>query len=117
MAPPLVTQEEVFGVLSVDSYQAHADSPEDTQGKVLDANHKACQLLQRDKSGLVGRDVGALANDLRPQFEQSLAHWRAGQQLVFGVDLPVAPERVLPVDFRTKCIDYGETDERVNRDA
>ena len=49
--------------------------------------------------------------------EGSFPHWRAGQVVVFEVDLPVAPGRVLPAEFRTKCTDYDKTDERVNRDA
>lgn len=153
---PLMTQDEVFGVLTVDSRQARAYSQEDaqvvttfahqaaialtnarlierrqaaelryarlfedntdmliildTKGKVLDVNRKACQALYRDKESLVGLDVGALAANLRTRFEEAFPRWQAGQEVVFEVDLPVVLERVIPLEFRTKCIDYGGAD-------
>ncbi|GAB4544335.1 MAG: ATP-binding protein [Anaerolineae bacterium] len=153
---PLMTQDEVFGVLTVDSRQARAYTQEDAQvvttfahqaaialtnarlieqlqaaelrysrlfedntdmliildtsGKVLDANRKACQMLNRDKESLVGRDVGTLAADLRTRFEETFPLWQAGQEIVFEVDLPVALDHIIPVEFRTKRIDYGGAD-------
>jgi NtrC-family two-component system sensor histidine kinase KinB len=153
---PLMTQDEVFGVLTVDSRRARAYTQEDAQvvatfahqaaialtnarlveqlqaaelryarlfedntdmllifgtdGKVLDANRKACQTLHRDKESLVGLDVGALAANLATRFEEVFPLWRSGQEVVFEVDLPVALEHVVPVEFQTKCIDYGGAD-------
>lgn len=82
----------------------------DNEGKVLDANRKACEVLQRDKESLIGTDVSALDAELRAQFDNLLADWCAGQEIVFEADLPVASERVMPVEFRTKRIDYGQAD-------
>lgn len=79
----------------------------DCEGRVLDANRKACELLCRDKTSLLGLDVEALESGLRTRFDESLASWRAGQEVVFEVDLQVSPERVVPVEFRTKRTDYG----------
>lgn len=150
---PLMTQDEVFGVLTVDSCQPRAYTQEDAQvvttfahqaaialanarlveqlqsaemryarlfedstdmvlifdleGRVLDANRKACGLLHRDKTSLVGLDVGALEAGLRARFDTSLSTWRAGQEVVFEVELPVITGRAVPVEFRTKRTDYG----------
>jgi len=82
----------------------------DCEGKVLDANHKACEALNRDKESLLGTYIGSLDNGLRAQFDSSLPDWCTGQEIVFEADLRVAPERVVPVEFRTKRIDYGTTD-------
>jgi PAS domain S-box-containing protein len=150
---PLMTQEGVFGVLTVGHCQPCAYIQEDAQvvatfahqaaialanarlveqlqaaearyarlfedntdmilifdceGRVLDANRKACELLCRDKTSLLGLDVEALETSLRTRFDESLASWRAGQEVVFEVDLQVSPERVVPVEFRTKRTDYS----------
>jgi signal transduction histidine kinase len=82
----------------------------DTGGKVLDANRKASEALHRDKETLVGIEVGALDNELSTRFENSLPTWCDGQEIVFEVDLQATPERVIPVEFRTKHIDYGGAD-------
>jgi PAS domain S-box-containing protein len=82
----------------------------DTGGKVLDANHTACETLNCDKESLLGMDVGALGTEPRARFEQSLAKWCTGQEVVFEIDLTSTPERVIPVEFRTKLIDYGGAD-------
>jgi PAS domain S-box-containing protein len=79
----------------------------DNEGKVLDANRKACEALHRDRKSLIGTDVSALDAELRTRFDSWLPGWCAGQEIVFEVDLPVAPERLIPVEFRTKHIDYG----------
>lgn len=153
---PLMTQEEVFGVLTVDSRQPRAYTQEDAQvvttfahqaaialanahlveqlqaaemryarlfedstdmilifdleGRVLDANRKACELLRQEKSALVNLDVEALESSLRTRFADSLPSWRAGQEVVFEVELPVTPGRVIPVEFRTKRTDYDGAD-------
>jgi len=77
---------------------------------VLDANRKACEALHRDKKSLIGMDVIALDAKLRTKFDNLLPDWYAGQEIVFEVDLPVAAERVIPMEFRTKRIDYGKAD-------
>jgi PAS domain S-box-containing protein len=82
----------------------------DTGGKVLDANRKASEALHRDKETLVGIEVGALDNELSTRFIDSLPTWCDGQEIVFEVDLQATPERVIPVEFRTKHIDYGGAD-------
>jgi NtrC-family two-component system sensor histidine kinase KinB len=82
----------------------------DNDGKVLDANHKACEALHRDRESLIGSYVSALDDELHTQFDTSLPGWRAGQEIVFEVDLPVTPERITPVEFRTRRIDYGGAD-------
>lgn len=153
---PLMTPDEVFGVLAVDSCKPRAYAEEDAQvvatfasqaaialsnarlveqlqaaemryarlfedstdmilifdleGRVLDANLKACQLLERDKESLVGFDVGGLESSLRTQFLDSLSGWRTGQEVVFEIELPVPSGRVIPVEFRTKRIDYDGAD-------
>jgi NtrC-family two-component system sensor histidine kinase KinB len=150
---PLVTQDEVVGVLAVDSHQPHAYTDEDAQvvsafahqaaialsnahlveqlqaaetryarlfedntdilfifdseGRLLDANRKACEVLERDKSSLVGSDVGSLAAALRGEFDNARPCWQAGDEVVFEIDLPVASGRVVPIEFQTKRIDYG----------
>jgi len=150
---PLMTPEEVFGVLAVGNRQARAYAQEDAQvvttfahhaaialtnarlveqlqaaemryarlfedstdlilifdleGRVLDANCKACEVLQRNKSALVGMDVGALEVSLRARFAEALSSWCAGQEVVLEVELPVAPGRAIPIEFRTKHTDYG----------
>jgi PAS domain S-box-containing protein len=153
---PLMTQEDVFGVLTVNSHQPCTYTQEDAQvvttfahqaaialanahlveqlqaaearyarlfedstdmififdceGRVLDANRKACELLRRDKTSLVGLDVEALQPGLRTRFEDLLPGWRTGQEIVFEVELPVTPEHAIPVEFRTKRTDYGGPD-------
>ncbi len=82
----------------------------DYEGKVLDANHKACKALLQDKESLIGTDVSALDDNLRTRFDSSLPGWCAGQEIVFEADLPVTPDRFMPVEFRTKRIDYGRAD-------
>jgi NtrC-family two-component system sensor histidine kinase KinB len=82
----------------------------DYEGKVLDANHKACEALLQDKESLIGTDVSALDDNLRTRFDSSLPGWCAGQEIVFEADLPVTPDRLIPVEFRTKRIDYGRAD-------
>jgi NtrC-family two-component system sensor histidine kinase KinB len=82
----------------------------DSQGRVLDANHKACAALHRDRESLIGSYVSALDDELHIRFNSSLPGWRAGREIVFEVDLPVTPERITPVEFRTRRIDYGGTD-------
>jgi PAS domain S-box-containing protein len=82
----------------------------DTEGKVLDANRKAAEVLHRDKETLIGLEVGALDNQLSTRFKDSLPTWHEGQEIVFEIDLQVTPERVIPVEFRTTHIDYGGTD-------
>jgi NtrC-family two-component system sensor histidine kinase KinB len=153
---PLMTQEAVFGVLTVDSRRPRAYTQEDAQvvstfahqaaialanahlieqlqaaearyarlfedstdmilifdleGRVLDANRKACELLHLDKNSILGLDVGALEGGLRARFDAALPDWHAGQEVVFEVELPVAAEGVIPVEFRTKHTDYGGAD-------
>ncbi len=67
-------------------------------------------MLHRDRESLIGTDVSALGAELRTQFDNLLPEWCAGQEIVFEVDLPVASERVIPMEFRTKRIDYGRAD-------
>jgi NtrC-family two-component system sensor histidine kinase KinB len=153
---PLVTQEEVFGVLTVDSRQPRAYTEEDAQvvatfahqaaialanarlidqlqaaevryarlfedstdmilifdleGRVLDANRKTCELLHFDKNSMLGLDVGALEAGLRARFDAALPDWRAGKEVVFEGELPVATGDVIPVEFRTKHTDFGGAD-------
>lgn len=150
---PLMTSDEVFGVLAVGSRQARAYAQEDAQvvttfahqaatalanarlveqlqaaemryarlfedstdlilifdleGRLLDANRKACELLQRDKELLIGLDVGALEISLRDRFAASLSSWLAGQEVIFEIELQPAQGRSIPVEFRTKRTDYG----------
>ncbi len=153
---PLTTQEAVFGILTVDSYQPCAYTQEDAQvvatfahqaaialtnarlieqlqaaevryarlfedstdmivifdleGRVLDANRKACELLHLDKDSMLGLDVGALEAGLRARFDDMLPDWCAGQEVVFEVELPVTTGGVISVEFRTKRTDYGGAD-------
>jgi PAS domain S-box-containing protein len=80
----------------------------DYQGRVLEANRKACELLCREKTSLVGLDVAEIETSLRARFNDSLSHWHAGQEKVFEVDVLVSPGHVVSVEFRTKCTDYGK---------
>jgi PAS domain S-box-containing protein len=82
----------------------------DGKGQVLDANHKACEALHRDRDFLIGSNISALDDELHTRFESSLPGWRAGQKIVFEVDLAVTPERTIPVEFGTRRIDYGGAD-------
>ncbi len=150
---PLITKEDVLGVLVVNSSQPSVYTPEDAQvvtafaqqaaialanahmveqlqaaearyarlfedstdvifildfdGRLLDANRKASELLGCNKTALVGCDVASLQADLRSRFEDALPAWRSGQETVFEVDLLVAPGRVIPLEFCAKRVDYG----------
>jgi NtrC-family two-component system sensor histidine kinase KinB len=153
---PLITKEDVLGVLVVNSSRPGVYTPEDAQvattfahqaaialanarmveqlqaaearyarlfedstdiiliidldGRVLDANHKACELLGCDKTVLVDCDVADLQADLRTCFEDALPAWSNGQETVFEVDLLTAPGRVIPLEFCAKLVDYGSAD-------
>jgi len=153
---PLMTQEEVFGLLAVDSRQPRAYTQEDAQvvtafahqaaialanarlverlqaaearyarlfedstdmilifdpeGRILDANRKACEMLHRDKASLIGLGVEALEPGLRARFDEAIPGWQTGHEIVFEVDLPVTPGHLVPIEFRTKRTEYGGTD-------
>ncbi len=79
----------------------------DPEGRMLDANRKACEVLQRDKRSLVGMDIGSLAASLRVRFGDAYPRWQAGEEISFEVDLPIASGGVVPIEFQTKRIDYG----------
>jgi PAS domain S-box-containing protein len=153
---PLITKEDVLGVLVVNSSRPGVYTPEDAQvattfahqaaialanahmveqlqaaearyarlfedstdiifildldGRVLDANHKACEMLGCDKTALVDCDVADLQADLRTSFEDALPAWCNGQETVFEVDLLTAPGHVIPLEFCAKQVDYGGAD-------
>jgi NtrC-family two-component system sensor histidine kinase KinB len=150
---PLITKEDVLGVLVVNSNRPGVYTPEDAQvatafahqaaialanahmveqlqaaearyarlfedstdiifildfdGRVLDANRKACELLGCYKTALVGCGVAGLQADLLSRFENALPAWRSGQETVFEVDLSAAPGHVIPLEFCAKSVDYG----------
>jgi PAS domain S-box-containing protein len=79
----------------------------DFDGRVLDANRKACELLGCYKIALVGCHVADLQADLLARFEDALPAWRGGQETVFEVDLLAAPGHVIPLEFCAKSVDYG----------